>query len=158
MSKTEEKTLLSQNWAHKMFYVILPAYFKELQKYQNLQFLVKTSPKITFYIVREYYIITIYIFTMEIYHNMQYEINGWLLHRFMRTPLGVLTSRHHFRSIGNSPFYIKFSGNISQNTFLTKADLCFDCDWLRKARWVVSSRIAASPSVIIEKRAQAFSR
>ena len=87
MSKTEEKTLLSQNWAHKMFYVILPAYFKELQKYQNLQFLVKTSPKITFYIVREYYIITIYIFTMEIYHNMQYEINGWLLHRFMRTPL-----------------------------------------------------------------------
>ena len=76
MSKTEEKTLLSQNWAHKIFYVILPAYFKELQKYQNLQFLVKTSPKITFYIVREYYIITIYIFTMEIYHNMQYEING----------------------------------------------------------------------------------
>ena len=75
-SKTEEKTLLSQNWAQKMFYVILPAYFKELQNYQNLQFLVKTSPKITFYIVREYYIITIYIFTMEIYHNMQYEING----------------------------------------------------------------------------------
>ena len=50
MSKTEEKTLLSQNWAHKMFYVILPAYFKELQKYQNLQFLVKTSPKITYYV------------------------------------------------------------------------------------------------------------
>ena len=95
MSKTEEKTLLSQNWAHKMFYVILPAYFKELQKYQNLQFLVKTSPKITFYIVREYYIITIYIFTMEIYHNMQYEINGWLLHRFMRTPLLQKHNKNH---------------------------------------------------------------
>ena len=40
----------------------------------------------------------------------------------------------------------------------TKVDLCFDCDWLRKALWVVSSRMAASPSVIIEKRAQAFSR
>ena len=78
MSKTEEKTLLSQNWAHKMFYVILPAYFKELQKYQNLQFLVKTSPKITFYIVREYYIITIYIFTTEIYHNMHAICHQWM--------------------------------------------------------------------------------
>ena len=78
---------LSQNWAHKMFYVMLHNHFKELQKYRNLQFLVKICPKIIFYIVREYYIITIYIFTMEIYHNMQYEINGWLLHRFMRTPL-----------------------------------------------------------------------
>ena len=87
MSKTEEKTLLSQNWAHKMFYVILHANFKELQKYRNLQFLVKISPKITFYIVREYYIITIYIFTTEIYHNMQYEINVGLLHRIMNTPL-----------------------------------------------------------------------
>ena len=76
MSKTVEKALLSQNWAHKMFYVMLHDHFKELQKYQNLQFLVKISPKITFYIVREYYIITIYIFTKEIYHNMQYEING----------------------------------------------------------------------------------
>ena len=74
MSKTEEKTLLSQNWAHKMFYVILPAYFKELQKYQNLQFLVKTSPKITFYIVREYYIMSIYFFKIEIYQNMQCEV------------------------------------------------------------------------------------
>ena len=87
MSKTEEKTLLSQNWAQKMFYVILPAYFKELQKYQNLQFLVKTSPKITFYIVRAYYIITIYIFTTEIYHNMQYEVKGWLVHSSMNIPL-----------------------------------------------------------------------
>ena len=76
MSKTVEKTLLSQNWAHKMFYVILHAYFKVLQKYQNLQFLVKVSPKITFYIVSEYYIITIYIFIIEIYHKMLYEING----------------------------------------------------------------------------------
>ena len=79
MSKTVEKALLSQNWAHKMFYVMLHDHFKELQKYRNLQFLVKISPKITFYIVREYYIITIYIFTKEIYHNMQYEINGsWM--------------------------------------------------------------------------------
>ena len=39
-----------------------------------------------------------------------------------------------------------------------KVDLYFDCDWLPKARRVVSDRIAASPSVIIEKRAQAFSR
>ena len=39
-----------------------------------------------------------------------------------------------------------------------KVDLCFDCDWLPKEHRVVSSRIAASPSVIIEKRAQAFSR
>ena len=89
MSKTVEKALLSQNWAHKMFYVMLHDHFKELQKYRNLQFLVKISPKITFYIVREYYIITIYIFTKEIYHNMQYEINGWLMHRFVNTPLAM---------------------------------------------------------------------
>ena len=105
MSKTEEKTLLSQNWAQKMFYVILPAYFKELQKYQNLQFLVKTSPKITFYIVREYYINTIYIFTMEIYHNMQYEINGWLLHRFMRTPLWTALWTNFVSFQRHSPMY-----------------------------------------------------
>ena len=56
MSKTVEKALLSQNWTHKMFYVMLHDHFKELQKYRNLQFLVKISPKITFYIVREYYL------------------------------------------------------------------------------------------------------
>ena len=76
MSKTVEKTLLSQNWAHKMFYVMLHDHFKELQKYRNLQFLVKISPKITFYIVREHYIIEIYIFTTEIYQNMQYKFKG----------------------------------------------------------------------------------
>ena len=56
---------------------------------------------------------------------------------------------------------LKTLGNISYFENILhriKVDLCFDCDWLPKARRVVSSRIAASPSVIIEKRAQAFSR
>ena len=76
MSKTVEKALLSQNWAHKMFYVMLHDHFKELQKYRNLQFLVKISSKITFYIARKYYIIVIHMFTMKIGHNMQYEVEG----------------------------------------------------------------------------------
>ena len=54
------KTLQSQNWALKMFYDIFHAHFKE---YWNLQFLVKIGPKITFYIVRVYYIIVIYLFS-----------------------------------------------------------------------------------------------
>ena len=38
------------------------------------------------------------------------------------------------------------------------ADLCFDFSSLRKARWVVSSGIAVSPSVIICLEFQPFSR
>ena len=64
-----------------------------------------------------------------------------------------------FGQFGSHPskFNIQFRDYLKPN-YLTKADLCFDCDWLPKARLVVSSRIAASPSVIIEKRAHAFSR
>ena len=42
--------------------------------------------------------------------------------------------------------------------FATIADLCFDFSWLRKAHRVVSSGIAASPSVIIRLEFQPFSR
>ena len=41
---------------------------------------------------------------------------------------------------------------------ITKVDLCFDCDWLRKARRVVSCGIADAPSVIICSELQAFSK
>ena len=77
MSKTVEKTLLSQNWAHKMFYVILHAYFKELQKYWNLQYLVKISPKITFHIcLGILYHCNIYFHNRNL-PNMQYVVKGW---------------------------------------------------------------------------------
>ena len=87
MSKTVEKALLSQNWAHKMFYVMLHDHFKELQKYRNLQFLVKISPKITFYTARAYYIIAIFIFTIKICQNMQNDVTASLVHRIMKWAL-----------------------------------------------------------------------
>ena len=55
----------------------------------------------------------------------------------------------------NNPIYNWLCSAYSKRTI---ADLCFDCSWLRKARRVVSSGIAASPSVIICLEVQTFLR
>ena len=50
MSKTLEITPQSQNWALKMFYMIIHDHFKGKAEYWNLQYLPKISPKNAFYI------------------------------------------------------------------------------------------------------------
>ena len=68
MSKTREKTLQSQNWALKMFYMIIHAVFSGVAEYWNLQFLAKIRPKIAFYVSRWWREILDPSFWKSLYH------------------------------------------------------------------------------------------
>ena len=61
------------------FILYFMSFFEEWQNYWNLLFLVKNQLQnpILFYIVREYCIFRIYIFTMKICHYLQYDVKGW---------------------------------------------------------------------------------
>ena len=70
MSKTLEKPAKRKLGPQNVLYYTSCSFLRSSKSVENCNFWLKSYPKITFYIGREYCIIGIYIFTMEICHVM----------------------------------------------------------------------------------------